>query len=70
MKIISFTETGKAISRNTNAAQSANWEFIYSLRRLGGRATDDQIKLDSGLDEQSFASAYYTLKHRKLITEE
>jgi hypothetical protein len=70
MKIISFTEVGKAISGNINASPSPNWEFIYSLKRLGGRATDDQIRLDSGLDEQSFASAFYTLKHRKLIKEE
>jgi hypothetical protein len=70
MKIIHFTENGKKIAGNTSAPTSSNWAFIYSLRRLGGRSTDDQIKLDSGLDEQNFASAYYTLKHRGIIAEE
>lgn len=67
MKIYQFTDTGKRICGNTNAPDSSNWRVIYALRALGGRATDDQIVLQSGLPDNEVFGALTILKHRGIV---
>ena len=68
MKIYALTQLGMRAASNTNAPDSVNWRVIFSLRKLG-RATMDQLALDTGCSTEEIGGAIVTLKSRKLVVE-
>ena len=68
MKIYALSPLGKRLARGTSNPDTANWRVLHYLDSVS-YATNDQVAIYTGLEDNQALGALGTLKRKGLIEE-